>query len=259
MKSLFVVGTMALGAAAMMPAAANAADNPILWQTNSLTYLYGDDFDINPARQQTLTIEHASEWSVGDLFFFTDFTDYISERDESNGGDSYYGEFSPRLSFSKITGKHVGAGFITDTLIAGTYEFGEGNVNTLLLGPGFDLDIPHFDYFQLNFYRRMPRGRKDGNTTQITPTWAVTIPVGNSDILIDGFIDWVIDNDDSYHANFHFNPQVKYDLGKALGYKGQRLYVGIEYSYWKNKYGVKDTPAFDTDESVTSLLIKAHF
>lgn len=33
-------------------------------------------------------------------------------------------------------------------------------------------------------------------------------------------MDWVPDNDQTrrgtYHANLHFNPQVKYDLGKAL-------------------------------------------
>ena len=55
---------------------------------------------------------------------------------------------------------------------------------------------------------------------QITPAWSYTLPVGKSDILIDGYMDWVTDNDQTrrgtYHANLHFNPQVKYDLGKAL-------------------------------------------
>jgi nucleoside-specific outer membrane channel protein Tsx len=51
--------------------------------------------------------------------------------------------------------------------------------------------------------------------------------VGRSDILIDGYMDWVTDNDQTrrgtYHANLHFNPQVKYDLGKALNLGAKQL------------------------------------
>ncbi len=146
-----------------------------------------------------------------------------------------------------------------DVLLAGTYEFGEGDTEAYLLGPGFDLAIPGFDYFQLNFYYRKPDGnRVRAGAWQITPVWSYTIPVGNSDILIDGYMDWVINNKSAstsrrnqsdYHANLHFNPQVKYDLGKALGYEPKHLYVGLEYDYWSDKYGVKDSQYFTTDQN----------
>ena len=87
--------------------------------------------------------------------------------------------------------------------------------------------------------------------------------MGKSDILIDGFMDWVVDNDENrrgtYHANLHFNPQIKYDLGKALSWGEKQLYVGIEYDYWKDKYGIADTSSFDTDQNTASLLVKVHF
>lgn len=93
--------------------------------------------------------------------------------------------------------------------------------------------------------------------------WSYTIPVGKSDVLIDGFMDWVVDNDKTsrgtYHSNLHFNPQIKYDLGKALNYPERQLYVGIEYDYWTNKYGIKDTRSFDTDQNTASLLVKVFF
>jgi nucleoside-specific outer membrane channel protein Tsx len=62
----------------------------------------------------------------------------------------------------------------------------------------------------------------------VTPAWSYTLPLGRSDLLIDGYIDWVVNNRDAsdgrrgqadYHANLHINPQVKYDLGKALGHE----------------------------------------
>jgi nucleoside-specific outer membrane channel protein Tsx len=145
-----------------------------------------------------------------------------------------------------------------------TYEFGEDDTESYLIGPGFDLAIPGFDYFQLNFYNRHSEGDRPGdNIWQVTPVWSYTIPVGDSDVLIDGFMDWVVDNDvnskGEYHANLHFNPQVKYDLGKALNLGAKQLYVGVEYDYWKNKYGIEDSQGFKTDQSVTSFLVKVHF
>ena len=84
----------------------------------------------------------------------------------------------------------------------------------------------------------------------------MTIPAGESDFLIDGYIDWVVDNDDSYHANLHVNPQIKYDLGKAMQWGEKKLYVGFEYDYWSNKYGIENSTAFDTDQNTASLLVK---
>ena len=155
-------------------------------------------------------------------------------------------------------------------LLAFTYEFGEKDVDAFLLGPVVDLDIPGFDYFQLNTYLRKPNSSRPGkNAWQITPVWRYTIPVGESDVVIDGFIDWVVDNDENrrgeYQANLHFNPQIKYDLGKAMKWGEKQLYVGIEYDYWKNKYGIKDGGFVSdnfvgsTNQNTASLLVKAHF
>jgi nucleoside-specific outer membrane channel protein Tsx len=165
----------------------------------------------------------------------------------------------------KIFDQKFELGPIKDVLLAGTYEFGEGDVESYLIGPGFDLDIPGFDYFQLNFYKRYNDGHRAGyGAWQITPVWSYTIPVGKSDILIDGFMDWVVDNKQSntkgdYHSNLHFNPQIKYDLGKAMNLPDRQLYVGIEYDYWTNKYGINDTRYFDTDQNTASLLVKVFF
>ncbi|MFI8480772.1 outer membrane protein OmpK [Pseudomonas sp. NPDC078700] len=237
------------------------------WQNNSLTYLYGENFKVDPDKQQTLSFEHASGWSFGDLFFFVDGITYNSaERNGAGDASTFYGEFAPRLSFGKMFNTKLEFGPVKDVLLAMTYEFGEDDTESYLIGPGFDLAIPGFDYFQINTYLRTTDGDRDGdNVWQITPVWSYTIPVGNSDILIDGYMDWVVDNDDSYHANLHFNPQVKYDLGKALSWGEKQLYVGIEYDYWKDKYGIDndsflgDTILDGTNQSATNFIVKVHF
>lgn len=235
------------------------------WQNNSFSYLNGRDYTVSPSNQQTLTAEHANAWKYGDTFAFIDVTAFNGKADPSAGSATYYGEFSPRFSLGKVTGRAIGAGLVTDVLLATGYEFGEGDVESWLIGPGLDLKIPGFDYVQLNIYRRHSQHNRNGDRQwQVTPTWAWTTPFGRSDLLIDGFIDWVVDNGRTSHAHLHINPQVKYDLGKAVGWGPKIVYVGFEYDYWKNKYGIdnngivgRDIPG-GTDQNTASLLLKVH-
>ena len=256
-SNLMLAGSLLAGGQAM-------AGDWVQWQDNSLTYLYGKDYTVNPPNQQTVTFEHADGWKYGDNFLFIDKTFYNGQDDSLNGSNSVYGEVSPRLSFGKIFGTKFEFGPIKDVLLAMTYEWGENDVESYLIGPGFDLAIPGFDYFQLNFYQRNTEGGRPGDDVwQVSPVWSYTIPVGSSDIKIDGFMDWVVDNDvnseGTYHANLHFVPQIKYDLGKALHWGEKQLYVGIEYDYWSNKYGIVDTSSFDTNQNTASVLVKVHF
>jgi len=251
-------------AGSLLAAGPTVAGDLLQWQSNSLTYLNGRDFAVNPETQQTFTFEHADGWKYGDNFLFIDKIFYNGKRDPGVGTNTYYGEFAPRLSMGKIFGQKFQFGPITDVLLAATYEFGEGDVESYLIGPGFDLNIPGFDYFQLNFYKRYTEGPRAGdNAWQITPVWSYTLPVGKSDVLIDGYLDWVVNNENnahgSYHSNLHVNPQIKYDLGKVLNYTEKKLYVGIEYDYWSNKYGIENSRNFDTNQNTASLLVKVFF
>lgn len=229
----------------------------IQWQDFSLSYLYGDGFKVDPEEQHTLTLEYVAGLSFGDVFAFLDLT-YYADSDESDG---LYGEITPRFSYNKIFNDDFAVGPVTDVLLATSLEYGAGPVETFLAGPAIDLKIPGFDFFQLNlFYRSGINSDNISDGWQLTPAWSVTVPVGCSEIVFDGFVDWVFATEDSnYETNVHFNPQLKYNLGKALLANESKLYVGVEYSYWSNKYGIKDSSAFRTDDSVVSFLLKYHF
>ena len=248
---------IAFAAFALLLSSFAQANGMLQWQNNSLSYLYGQHYRVTPEIQQTLTFEHASNWTVGDLFLFVDYSRYNGQA-SANGKNSYYGEFSPRFSLSKTTEKDLSFGVIKDVLIAGTYEFGEGNAESYLLGAGVDLALAPFDFFKLNLYHRFPE-QGDGKTFQLTPVWKMTFPVGQSRIVFDGFIDWVINSDGEYRSNLHINPQIKYDLSDSIGLKPQSLLAGVELDYWKNKFGIQDSSGFNTDQKAVSLMVKYHF
>ena len=225
------------------------------WQDSSLSLLTGNNFEVNPEKQTTVTFEHVSGWSFGDVFMFMDVTEYH----DSDAGKGFYGELSPRFSLSKLTGKPFELGPVKDFLVATTFEFGKGNVESFMIGPAVDLTIPGFDFFKLNFYKRFTDNNRDGEVIQISPIWSLSTNFAGSSLIFDGYIDWNIYDDGSYEDNIHFNPQLKYDVSKRFGYGNKKLLIGIEYSYWKNKYGVKDSSSFDTNQSATSFILKTHF
>ncbi|KFZ36767.1 ion channel protein Tsx [Shewanella mangrovi] len=239
---------------ALLAAAPQAySEDLVQWTDTSVTVLYGNDYKLDPDEQTTVTVESAGGWKYGDWFAFHDFIHFNNANGDSN---TNYGEISPRFSASKILGTKVGAGIVSDVSLAFTLEHGKGPVETFLYGVGVDLQVPYFSYLQLNTYRR---DAHDNNSTgwQFTPCYRIDIPVGNSNLVIDGFIDWVFASDeDNYSNNIHINPQVKYDLGSVIFGEAQKnkLLVGIEYDYWKNKYGVDGI-----NQSTYSVIVKYHF
>jgi len=245
------------------------------WQDNSATGLvYGGGFEVDPSDQSTITFEHASDWVFGDLFMFLDVNNFHNG-DASADGGTYYMEISPRFSFEKITGKDIkfsifGQDIIVfeDILLAMTYERGEvlKQTESILIGGGFDFDLSALGfigldklrYFQFNIYAVNDNHSGNGfDDYQITVVTAVPITIGKYRFLIDGFMDWRAGEGDQ-SSHLHFVPQIKMDLGHLWNYS-EHLYVGVEIDYWRNKFGIKDTPGFDTNQVAVSGLIKYHF
>lgn len=240
-----------LSATAAMLVSISFGGDYLLWQDSNVGFLYGTDFEVNPETQQTLTVEHASGWFIGDLYFFTDFIYYDGEKDLFNGSSTYYGELAPRLSAGKIIKKDLSVLFVQDWLLATCYEFGENDLKNYLVGPGIDMKVPGFDFFQLNLYRRFNEGDSSRESYQLTPAWKMTVPLGESAFIFDGFADWVFGDGTD---NLHFNPQFKFDVGALVGLKSRALLAGLDYDYWKNKYDIDGV-----NQHAYSAIVQYHF
>ncbi|MCJ8304890.1 outer membrane protein OmpK [Shewanella sp.] len=239
------------------------AESLIHWSDFSVTALYGDSFEVDPAEQTTITLETAGGWKYGDWFAFQDFVYFNDAPSDSNHAN--YGEYGTRFSASKIFDSKVGFGPLTDLSLALQYEQGNAAASTILYGIGSDWAVPGFSYLNVNVYYRSElsnpssfdkRGHSDG--WQLAPSWRIDF--GDTGIVFDGYIDWVFSpSEDAYEPMLHINPQLKYDLGAVINGKSGKFYVGVEYDYWKNKYGIPNgIPGLEVDQSVFSLLIKYH-
>jgi nucleoside-specific outer membrane channel protein Tsx len=120
----------------------------------------------------------------------------------------------------------------------------------LRIDPAIDLRLAGFRFLKLNFYYRNNDNYDD--KYQFTPVWAVPFQVGDEQWLYDGFIDWSSATPQTA-ANLHFTSQLKWNIKQHLGVSNN-VYVGFEYTYWHNKFGINNI-----HENNLNLLFKYHF
>jgi nucleoside-specific outer membrane channel protein Tsx len=209
-----------------------------VWSDFSVTYLNGGDYEVGDKDREVVTLEYVNGTTWGDTFMFFD------RLKSPNGDVETYGEFSPRIKI-----KDYSDSFIKSVFFAPSVEFGPGT--NYLVGVGLDLDIKFFDYFQVNTYLR---NNDDGDRSeQVTLVWG--IPLGP--LYYDGFMDYATGVDNTVNGDtktqMNFTSQLKYNLASILDLD-TKLYVGVEYAYWVNKFGI-----YGVDENNVNLLVKYHF
>ncbi|WDD98037.1 nucleoside-binding outer membrane protein [Thalassomonas actiniarum] len=213
------------------------------WSDFSLTYLNGSNYELGDEHRKVYTFEHVAGTSWGDTFLFVD------RLESDNGDNETYAEWQPRYKLTDLDN-----GVVTSLYLAGMVEMdsvspkgGEGfSFTNYLAGFGSDIKIPGFDFFQANVYHR--ENELGDDNYQTTLVWG--LPLGA--LYFDGFIDYASSNDE-LATSFNMTSQLKYDVAPQLGLTS-KLYFGVEYVYWNNKFGVQGV-----DERNVNLLVKYHF
>jgi len=216
--------------AAVVCSQANA-ESLIQWQSSNIQLLRGSDYELTEPHGTIVTFEYVNQWSYGDFFMFIDQSKF------DDGEKNTYGEISPRFSFNKLTGQDLSNGVIKDVYLSTTIEKGKGGVKAYLLGTGVDVDIPGFSFFNANIYTRH-NPDLDDDTWQVTLAWQYPFLLGSTNWMTEGFADFAGDAESGYVSNQHIVPRLLIDVSGVVNMKGDSLWMGIEYSFWTNKYGV---------------------
>lgn len=198
----------------------------------NISLFRGNNYATGNQHALTLRFDQANNWQYGDSFFFFDITN------PDQNGTSIYGEWQPRLSFSKITGHKIGWGPVSDVLLASEINVSGTNSRAYLYGLGFNIAIPGFTFFKLNTYVRDDPSLA-GNTYQISMVWLKKFLINNR-VSFDfaGFIDDA-GKESTKNANFLAKPRLMLDLGRLVWKSPNNLFVGVQYVYWNNKLGIK--------------------
>lgn len=112
-----------------------------------------------------------------------------------------------------------------------------------------DLNLPGFKFFKSNFFVR-DNPNLSGSTFQVTLGWNIPFTLNGTKILLEGFAD-IAGSEGTTVAHQLIVPRLLIDLGELSGIQENKLWLGMEWQYWHNKFGVDGVT-----ESVPQLQIK---
>lgn len=199
------------------------------FSTSDIQYLNGafegpTFLDTQSGSKQTVTAEHYRTWDYGDMFMFADYAYAKNGLQFSNHKNDLYGEFSPRISLNKLMNHPASTGFFKEWY--GAYQHNRSDTyRANLYGIGSDLNVPGFDVFGLNVYRKIQNIGE--NTYQLSANYYLTL---GERWHFEGFADWTT-------VDFLTQDQLLFNLAPSVGITKGKLDIGTEWHYYnENTY-----------------------
>ena len=238
-------------AVAALVAAVVAAAPAVAGAQTEFHYQYGrlvNPFSGERADTSILTVQQASAWSLGESFVFIDFL-------EDGGADgfndkAFYGEWYPTLSFGKLSNRTVGAGPLRDVALIGGVNF-DGDANVLKWLPGVRLSwgVPGFVFFNTDLTAfiddssGVARGGapRTSDSFMFDVNWGAAFDIGSQSFWFTGHAEYIGATTNELGGTVKdwvlAQPQLGWDVGKAIAGAANQLFLGVEYQYWRNKLG----------------------
>jgi nucleoside-specific outer membrane channel protein Tsx len=243
------------------------------WSDTAISWRYGTTFAepfINQdVKKNILALTHASGYKYGTNFLNVDML--LSDKNDpshfsnaNEGAHEVYVVYRHTVDFGKIRGsdfkygpiRGVGAtvGFDTNTKTDVGYN---SKKRMVVAGPTLMMDVPGFlnisllalwESNQPSGKAFPPGGPVDYSVNRydydvhpmLTAAWG--IPLGSLPLSFEGFANFIASKgDDEFGGKTapetNIDMQVMWDLGVAMGSAKNTFRVGLEYQYWRNKFG----------------------
>jgi nucleoside-specific outer membrane channel protein Tsx len=261
-KRTVVVAILAAGSCA-----AHAAE----WSDTSLSYRYGtkfaEPFNNNDISKNIVNLSSASGYKYGKNFFSVDFL-LSSEADPSaagatSGAHEAYAVYRHTLDLGKISGANMAFGPVRGVGATAGFDFNsktDAGYNSkkrmLVAGPTLMFDVPGFLDVSLlaldesnapyNTFSHTATPRYHYKThAMLTAAWGIPFNIVGLPLSFEGFANYIgtkgkneFGGDTAVETNIDM--QIMYDLSAAVGAAKNTFKLGLEYQYWKNKFGNSD-------------------
>lgn len=258
-----ILKTATVSALLMLAAGAHAAN----WSDTSISYRYGTDFaePFNPVdiKKNIVNLSHVSGYSYGKNFFSADmlFSDKNdpSAAGASSGAHEVYVLYRHTLDLGKVTGRDFKmgairglgftAGFDVNTKTDAAYN---SKKRMVVAGPTLNLDVPGFLDVSLlaiwesnapySGFSKVSTPRYDYDVhAMLTAAWGIPFSAGIP-LSFEGYANFIgSKGKDEFGGQTkpetNIDMQIMYDMSAAVGAAKNTFRVGLEYQYWKNKFG----------------------
>lgn len=88
----------------------------------------------------------------------------------------------------------------------------------------------------------------------MTAVWDAPFEIGSQKFKTQGFVDFIGAQGKGVKSQIVFSPQLRWDIGHAMGRPENKIHLGVEYTHFDNKFGVKGV-----DEDSASIFLGFRF
>lgn len=223
------------------------------WSDTSISYRYGtqyqEPFNGKDVAKSIINLSNASGTKTGSSFFSVDLLN--SDAVDSRAQEAYVvyrytwdieKTFGKAIKMGPVRGMGLTAGFDWNTKNDPGYA---SRKRMLVAGPTAFLDVPGFLNAGLYLLQEsnQPIGIASRYTYDLHPMLGASwgIPLG-SGFDFSGYLNWIAPKGKNEFGGgtateFNFDGWVMYDVGALAGMEKGKLKAGVEYQYWRNKFG----------------------
>jgi hypothetical protein len=272
---------LALLAGSAASQAADWSDTSIGWRTGSN---YAEPFNSQDIKKNIFNLNHVSGYKYGSNFFNVDYL--MSDNKDpafagaTSGAREVYIVYRHTLDMEKVLGTPfkfgplrgwgVTAGFDVNTKDDAGYN---SKKQMFVLGPTVFFDVPGFlNLSLLELWESNAPYSTFSNSgvprysykkhPMLTAAWG--IPLGkDTGFSFEGFMNYIASKGKNEFGaatkpETNFDGQIMYDVGALAGAKG-KFKLGIEYQYWKNKFGNDHAGAAGKGAFAKTTMLRAEY
>jgi nucleoside-specific outer membrane channel protein Tsx len=257
-------------AVVMATGLAQAAD----WSDTAIGYRYGTKFGEpygpNNINKSIFNLSHFSGYKYGTNFFNVDLLLSDSRDPTSPGSNSgaqeIYIVYRHTLDLGKISGKDLKFGPVRGVGLTAGFDVNakdDAGYNSkkrmIVAGPTLMIDVPGFLNVSLlalwesnapyNGYTHTHVERYQYDThAMLNLAWGIPFHIGPVPLSFEGFANFIASKgEDEFGADTkpetNIDMQVMYDFSEIVGTTKNTFKAGLEYQYWRNKFGNDHTKA----------------
>ena len=257
--------------------AAQAAD----WSDLSMGYRYGETYrePYNPEKisKNILHFTYVSGSQAGSDFLNVDLlmSDTKDSPDKQGHAREVYAVYRHTFDLAHLTGisfqsgplRGVGltAGLDLNSKSGDSYQ---SKKRMLVAGPTLQLDVPGFLNISLLALRESnaPAAHRERYTYKTHPMLNINwgIPLGTLPLSFEGYANFIdAKGKDEFGAETrpetNIDAQVMWDAGSAMGMRKNSFRLGVQYQYWKNKFGNDSSKDTSGGSTARTPMIRAEY
>ena len=271
---------------ALVCGAAQAAD----WSDTSIGYAMGDKFaepfNTKDISKSILNLNHVSGYKYGSNFFNADMlmsdSNDPSYNGSKTGAQEVYLIYRHTLDLEKVTGTSFKAGPVRGLGLTAGFDLNtkaDAGYNSkkrmLVAGPTLMLDVPGFlDVSLLALwesnapYSTYTDSGVSRYSYDVHPmlnlAWGIPFSVGPVPLSFEGFANFITSKGKNEYggdtaAETLIDLKLMYDVGAAVGGKAKTFRVGLEYQWWRNKFGNDHKGAAGEGAFAKTPMIRAQY